>query len=273
MTQSWEPETWYDHGAVVVFEGHKYRVIQPTTRRSADSTPPVNPAFWGGIPDDGGEKPTSGAGSDEQKELEISGGLPPSANAFGRGFSGRRWDRNEEKRQAWSMEDWLRESEQRTRDYWASGPRGPATWILVEGRNIPDGAIIGGEEHGQYQYICRAWHEGSLQVGKACSSFKFGGIIGYENKEQHVSKYEVLVGDMRALCWKKCEGRLNLAVLPGRPLEGGREADGTPLFIAKAPYRNAHVPGKCSERHSGALIPYDNQEKEIRSKFYVLCYA
>ena len=69
---------------------------------------------------------------------------------------------------------------------------------------------------------------------------------------------------MHALRWNECYGRLNVAALPGRPVEGGREADATPLFVAKAPYHGAEVPGKCSERHSGALIPYGGEEKEIR---------
>ena len=69
---------------------------------------------------------------------------------------------------------------------------------------------------------------------------------------------------MHALRWNECHGRLNVAALPGRPVEGGREADSTPLFVAKAPYHGAEVPGKCSERHSGALIPYGGEEKEIR---------
>ena len=74
----------------------------------------------------------------------------------------------QENRQAWSEEDWLRESEERTKDYLAHGPRGPVTWILVEGRDIPDRAIFTGEERGQHVYTCRAWHEVSPSVDAAC---------------------------------------------------------------------------------------------------------
>lgn len=62
----------------------------------------------------------------------------------------------------------MRESEQRTRDYRAHGPRGPVTWILVEGRDIPDRAIFTGEERGQHVYTCRAWHEVSPSVDAVC---------------------------------------------------------------------------------------------------------
>ena len=66
----------------------------------------------------------------------------------------------QKKRHAWDVQNWLHESERRTADFWAGRVNGPVTWILVDGKNIPEQhAIVGGEEHGQPHYICRGWHE------------------------------------------------------------------------------------------------------------------
>lgn len=102
-------------------------------------------------------------------------------------------------------------------------------------------------------------------------------------------KFEVLVGDMRALRWVDTRGRVDLDRLGARPVEGGREADGTPLFIAQAHHHGAIVPGKCSVRLDGAFVPYANTEKEEKvrhaqvtytnfaetslQEYRVLCYA
>ena len=68
---------------------------------------------------------------------------------------------------------------------------------------------------------------------------------------RQLSKYEVLVGDPRALRWVNYRGRLNLQNLGARPVEGGREKDGTPLFVASAQHGPNVVPGKVSEKLEG----------------------
>ena len=77
-----------------------------------------------------------------------------------------------------------------------------------------------------------------------------------------LGKFEVLVGDKRAVRWVDYRGRIELDKLPGRPVEGGREADGSPLFIAQAHHNNAIVPGKCGPTLPAAFVPYANDEKE-----------
>ena len=78
-----------------------------------------------------------------------------------------------------------------------------------------------------------------------------------------MNTYEVLVGDSRAVHWVGDRGHLNLQNLNARPVEGGRETDGTPLFVARAPYDNSTQVGKCSERLDGAFIPYGGTEKKV----------
>ncbi|KAJ7190168.1 hypothetical protein GGX14DRAFT_382491, partial [Mycena pura] len=66
---------------------------------------------------------------------------------------------------------------------------------------------------------------------------KKGAVVGYKHEEIHLGIYEILVGDMKGLRWVDANGYLNLNVasLGGyRPVEGGRESDGMPLYIAEA---------------------------------------
>ncbi|CAL1707879.1 unnamed protein product [Somion occarium] len=211
---------------------------------------------------------------DRKKKLEIGGGLLAGIAAVGAGYYAyHEHEKSEEEKKAniWALQSWLKEARARTDDFYRNGPRAPTTWILVEGKNIPQGALPGGEENGQPLYICRAFHEGSLQIGKASPVFKEGAVIGYAHKEIHLPTYEVLLGDPRAVRWVDFHGRLDLARLGARPVEGGREAKGTPLFIAQAHHKNAIHPGKISEKLDSAFIPYGGGEKEIKD-YRVLCY-
>jgi hypothetical protein len=69
-----------------------------------------------------------------------------------------------------------------------------------------------------------------------------------------VDTFEVLVGDMYGLRWEPCYGRLNLKALGYKPVEGGNENDGTPLYIVKAPYNGFVHPGKTSEKLDGTAL-------------------
>jgi len=169
------------------------------------------------------------------------------------------------------LQNWIKDAEARTEQFRQYGAQGPATWILNRGTQIPQGAIAAGEEHGKPLYSCRAFYEGGIQPGKASEAFKKGAIIGYDQEEILLDTYEILVGDERGLRWEEVHGRLNVSALGYTPVEGGREADGTPLYIAQAPYKNGVHPGKVSEKFNGAYIPYGGEEKTIK-EYRVLCY-
>lgn len=210
-----------------------------------------------------------------KKELEIGGGLLAGVAALGAGyFAYKEHEKSQEekKAQTWALSNWLHEGEARTEDYRRNGLRGPAQWILNRGKDIPEQAIVVGQEKDWTLYICRAFHDGSIQVGKASPAFKKGAVIGYGHDEIHLDTYEILVGDMQGLRWVDAHGRLNVASLGYTPVEGGHEADGTPLYIAEAPYHGVVHPGKVSEKLSAAFIPYDGTEKEVK-EYRVLCYA
>ncbi|KAJ7209569.1 carbohydrate-binding module family 12 protein [Mycena pura] len=210
-----------------------------------------------------------------KKELEVVGGLAAGAALFAGGFAawkGHEKHKEEQKAHTWALENWIHDAEARTAQYRQHGPRGPATWILSHDKEIPPEAIVIGQEHSWMLYICRAFYEGSIEVGKASNAFKKGAVIGYKHEEIHLGIYEILVGDMRGLRWVDANGYLNVASLGYRPVEGGRESDGTPLYIAEAPYNGAVHPGKASEKLDGAYIPYGETEKCVKS-YRVLCYA
>ncbi|KIY65687.1 carbohydrate-binding module family 12 protein [Cylindrobasidium torrendii FP15055 ss-10] len=193
---------------------------------------------------------------DRKKQLEIGGGILAGLGALGVGVAAYKHhekSKEEEKALNWSLSNWAQDAENRRRDYHQRGPTGPATWILNSGKDMPRDAIRVMRSGDADIYICRAFYEGGIQIGKASSVFKKGGVIGFAHDEIHLDTYEILVGDMRGLKWVNTSGNLNLASLNARPVEGGREADGKPLYVAKAPYNNGEHPGKAREGLDGML--------------------
>lgn len=86
-----------------------------------------------------------------------------------------------------------------------------------------------------------------------------------------MAHFEVLLGSQSCVRWVDAKGRLELSELNGaKPVEGGHEGDGGPLFIARGRYNGNVIPGKASAKLSGAFVPFDNTEKEIKA--YVHLY-
>ncbi|KAI6157853.1 carbohydrate-binding module family 12 protein [Pisolithus tinctorius] len=214
---------------------------------------------------------------DKKKILEIGGGLLAGAALLGGGlYAFKEHGKKEEEKQAhnWAESTWLRDAQARTEQFRSGRYPGPVAWVLNEGKDIPRDAIQGGEERGERLYICRVYHEGGLMIGKACRVFKKGAVIGYSHKEYHLGTYEILVGDARAVRWVSVSGQFDVRKLGGaRPVEGGREPDGTPQYIAQAPHQKAVHPGKACETYGdGCFIPYDNGEKKVK-EYAILCYV
>ncbi|EJD41659.1 hypothetical protein AURDEDRAFT_169317 [Auricularia subglabra TFB-10046 SS5] len=216
--------------------------------------------------------------SDERKkQLEIGGGLAVGIALLGGGFAAyKHHEKSEEEKNAaiWGAQNWLTDAQRRTQEFYRRGPTGPATWILTNGTNIPQGAIKGGEERGETLYIGRAYYEGGIQVGKAARHFGDRGAchIGYGGDEIKLSTYEILVGDMRGIWWHNFGGKFNVGRLNAQPVEGGREADGTPLYIIQAEYNAELHPGKISDKLAHGLFCFGGKERDAAS-YNVLCYA
>ncbi|KAG1751615.1 carbohydrate-binding module family 12 protein [Suillus paluster] len=205
----------------------------------------------------------------KKEELKIGGGVLAGVGALAAGvyaYNNHGKNQEEKKAHVWSQNNWLRDAEQRTKAFRSGNYPGPVAWVLNEGKSIPRDAIEGGFERGAPLYICRAYHEGGLMIGKACSVFKKGAVIGYKKEEIHLDRYEILVGDSRAVRWVNFSGQFNVAALNGvRLVEGGREPGGALQYIAQAPYNGAVHPGKACEEFDCCLIPYDSTEKKVKA--------
>ncbi|KAG9086773.1 hypothetical protein FRC06_002880 [Ceratobasidium sp. 370] len=305
MVNPWEPGTQYNLGDEVEYNGFRYKIIQPH-RSQGDWTPDVTPALWGreygAAPVN---QPQQSAASSEQrpwdqhnqtkvefgedekqknwydidperrKQLEIGGGLLAGAALLGGGFLAyKKHKENEEDRkaQAWSLQNWMTEAQNRTRQFHQNGPQGPVAWVLTHGNQIPKGAFVGGQESdGTPLYIARTFFENGIHPGKVSPNFKKGAIIGYDGEEVELENYEILVANPQAVRWVDTS-HFSAQSLGGTPVEGGREADGTPLYIVQAPYKDGVHPGKTSEKLGNADISYGGDEKRI-NQFRVLVYA
>ncbi|CAL8068569.1 unnamed protein product [Orchesella dallaii] len=74
-------------------------------------------------------------------------------------------------------------------------PPGATTWVETGPKNIPKHAVIGGFDPAVMEptYICRAWHEGQLVVGKVLRNSE-NCFIPFHGKELLIDKrFEVLV--------------------------------------------------------------------------------
>ncbi|KAL9711737.1 hypothetical protein Ac2012v2_004809 [Leucoagaricus gongylophorus] len=306
MTQYWEPGTEYNYGDVVEYQGAYYKIVQPH-RSQSDWTPDITPALWGRTQDpihhqqeqyeqqqswqyqqqqqqqqkpswdyDKDEKSSTPQDEGENKnwfeehktEIGVAGGLALGLGALGAAVM-HHGHKKEEKE---GFEAWASAARAHGNEFHQYGPRGPATWVYNEGKNIPQSAVSTGVEHDWTLYIARAWIDGNVTPGKASDVFKKGAVIGYKDKEHHLDRYEILLGDMRGLRWVSTANKINVNYLGATPVEGGYENDQTPLYVVKAEHKGAWHPGKASIKINGALIPYDGGEKLIRD-YQVLCYA
>jgi hypothetical protein len=247
---------------------------------------PQAPPKYDNAPQDHGQNQGQGQGhgndsdsddgkkSNKGKYLGIAAGLAGGAALIGAGvFAYKHHEKSEEHQEELKRgyENWIRNAETAASRFHQDGPRGPTTWVLNRGKSIPQGAITTGREHSWNLYICRAFYDGGILLGKASDVFEKGGVIGYKDKEHAIDTYEILLGNMNQLKWVRTRGKLDLNSLGAKPVEGGNENDGSPLFIAKAHHKGADHPGKASDRFKGAYIPYGGGE-ELIEEYDVLCY-
>jgi len=306
MVSSWEPGTQYDYGAVVEYENNTYKIIQPHFSQ-VDWTPDITPALWGlvhrgyrsdreaeendsskqwnehktqqvEISHEDRQKKWYDLDDKKKKEVEIGGGLLAGALLLGGGFAAYKHHQKAEedkKADAWALQNWIHEAQQTTEAYHKNGSQSPVTWVLTHGKRIPPGAIKGGNDQGHTLYIARAFQDGGVIPGKASDWFQKGAVIGYEEKEIQLDTYEILVGNNNKVKWVTVKGSLKVDSLGATPVDGGKENDGTPLYIARAPYGESDPidvhPGKVSEKLGGTLIPYGGTEKKV-DEYSVLCY-
>ncbi|KAH9998469.1 hypothetical protein BJV74DRAFT_824671 [Russula compacta] len=216
--------------------------------------------------------------ADRKKQLEIGGGLLAGVAVLGAGYAAWHAHENnkktEEEKQAltWGLQGWLREAHARTEEFRNHGPRGPTTWVLVEGReSIPRSAVEAGRDKDNHPiYIARAYYEDGLQVGKASPVFQQGSVIGYAGRAVELNTFEVLIGDTRAIRWVSYSYQLNISELRATPVEGGKEANGASLYIARVKYSGGVHPAKVGEHLPAAHLVFGGTEVLVND-YEVLC--
>ncbi|KAI9509429.1 hypothetical protein F5148DRAFT_1298870 [Russula earlei] len=214
-----------------------------------------------------------------KKQLEIGGGLLAGAALIGGGYYA--WHeheknkKTEEEKQSltWSLQGWLRDAQARTEEFRKHGPRAPTTWVLVEGReNIPSQAIEAGRDKDNNPiYVARAFYEGGLPIGKASPVFREGAVIGYAGKVVELNTFEVLLADQRAIRWVPYSYQLDVSQLRAKPVEGGKEANEAPLYIARVRYNGGVHTAKIGEHLPAAHLPFNGTEVQVED-YEVLVY-
>jgi len=214
-----------------------------------------------------------------KKQLEIGGGLAAGAAVLAGGYAlwhkheGKEKTVEEEKSYTWGLQAWLREAHQRTDSFRNKGPSAPTTWILVERReDIPSQALdVGRDREGNVINISRVFYEDGLQIGKASRVFQQGAVITYAGVAVENSTFEVLLADRRAVRWVPYSYQLNLRQLGARPVEGGREANGAPLYIARVKYEGGVHAAKVGEHLPAAHVGFRGKEIQV-DDYEVLVY-
>jgi len=305
MVAYWEPGIQYNQGDVVEYNNRRWRVIQSHHSQSDWAPSEATAALFGLIPEheyqnqhpQGQQQQQPEKHQDQhseqtvdipqekkkkwydiddhqKKQLKIGGGLLAGAAILGGGlFAYHEHEKNEEKKKAnvLAHQNWANDAKQRTEKYQEHGPQGDLTWVLVDGHNIPRGAIPGGEEGGKPLFVARGSCDGGVQVGKAGTHLSKGAAYGYCHKAYDISTYEVLVGNNDAVRWVPTGGVLRIDQLGARPVEGGHENDGTIIYIASVEFHGSRHCGKATTKLDGAYIAYGDKEERVK-EYSVLCY-
>lgn len=136
-------------------------------------------------------------------------------------------------------------------------------WKQASGGTIPQGGVVSGKEaNGTPLYVARAGYSGGVHPGKVRPAFG-GANIPYGGGEHKVNPYDVYCGGGH---WKAASG----GNIPIDAVTCGHEADGTPLYAARASYQGGIHPGKVRPAFGAANIPYGGQEVKV-SSYEVLC--
>lgn len=131
-------------------------------------------------------------------------------------------------------------------------------WVKAENGQIPDGAVVCGREaDGTLLYVARANYQNGIHPGKVRKEFGAANIP-YGGKEVKVNPYEVLVGNGK---WVSASN----GQVPDGAIICGKEADGTPLYVARASYQGGIHPGKVRKEFGAANIPYGGQEVQVNT--------
>ena len=129
------------------------------------------------------------------------------------------------------------------------------TWITATNGSIPEGAAVNGhEQDGRPLFVCRAFLNEGLHPGKVRPEFGAANIP-FGGREVKVGTYQVLMNPGR---WVAASGGL----IPEDAVVAGHEADGEPLFVARAIFQGGLHPGKVRLAFKAANVGFANKEQK-----------
>jgi hypothetical protein len=128
-------------------------------------------------------------------------------------------------------------------------------WKKGRGLPITLDATASGYEGEKQSFIARAEHGGGVHPGKYVIGF--GCFIPYFGAEVLKDEFEYYTGPVQ---WVKTSGHN----IPANAVVGGKEQDGTLLYIGRVLYEGMMIPGKISARvGKGIYFPYNGKEIEL----------
>ena len=143
-------------------------------------------------------------------------------------------------------------------------------WVQVRPGELPAHPVVGGTEYtGEVLYVARGRVGQGVTPGKIRQSWR-DCHVPYGGKEHHVGNYEVLNNPRysRGLRWVKTSGSRK----PDGAIQGGNEADGTPLYVGRVMMQDGHmIPGKINFRNGKCYVCFADKEHEFTHDFYCLC--
>ncbi len=132
-------------------------------------------------------------------------------------------------------------------------------WIPLKlGDPADRGLQVGQDIDGSPTYIIRSPFQGGVTVGKYIPGTR-SAYVPWGGKENRVTAIELYVGTG---VWQPMNAG---DPLPAGAVAGGNEADGSLLYIIRAPHDKAVVPGKYSAGTGKGYIPFGGREIELKS--------
>jgi hypothetical protein len=128
---------------------------------------------------------------------------------------------------------------------------GSSSWV-VSGGALPFDAVIGGtDDDGSPLYVCRAPFGNGIHLGKFHQGWT-GCDIPYGGQEVTATYFQVLTP-----LWVAAHD----GYIPPGAVQGGQEADGTPLYICRDRFNSNDLhPGKIRAGFPGCKIGYGGNE-------------
>jgi len=132
---------------------------------------------------------------------------------------------------------------------------GVVSWVAASAGEVPEGALVGGEDNGSPLYIARAEHEGGIIPGKFLAEHGVA-YIPWGGAENAKDAYEVLVVSPSAVTWVDASGE----AVPASAIEGGKAEDGEILYVGRVTHEGALTVGKFQPSHAKVYISYGGEE-------------